>query len=704
MFKRLNIRQKFAAGFLVISFVLLLELASFLYLQKVIADADSIRHRNEKIVMLLGDLEKAVASIVNYERGYLLTADYTYTDERGTALRGDSSFLPKVEEQIRKGEEALRQLEGLVDEDGKQKVQEIKDKFTLLKNNTALVVSAFQVGDMKRARDLSNSSSGQTADRIMQLSGELHRHVMAEGKEYEVTSHSTMNFLTAAVIVAIALAGFILFVIGYLLPRHLAFSLVKIKNQAEEMARGIMVGEAVEVNSNDELGALAQAFNSMRRDFRHLLERMIAASAEVAENTDYLRRQGEEAGKTVQQVAAAIQEVARGSSEQSESIGSAVKSTEQLKELIKATADRAAEQAHRTDQTSEIINQMARAIEEVARNAQGVSEVARETSQAASGGKTAVENTVAGMNDIREKVFATATRVRELGESSQQIGEILRVIDEIAEQTNLLALNAAIEAARAGEHGKGFAVVADEVRKLAERSAKATREIAHLVENIQGETARAVAAMESGVAGVEEGVKLAEKARAALEKILDLAGKTYDQVQNISAAVEEMTASSSEVVMAVEQLARIARENATAAEEMEHYSDNVLTSINNTAAVVTENAAAAEEVSASADEMTGVVAGIAEALKNLDETVVELNSIGSRFLIRESKVRCWEILHCPPERKEKCPAAATDDPRCWLIEGTWCEGVKQGDAEKKKHRCMKCKAYWTIMGGQEGSK
>lgn len=704
MLKRLSIRQKFAAGFLVISFVLLLELASFLYLQKVTANADSIRHRNEKIVMLLGDLEKAVASIVNYERGYLLTADYTYTDERGTALRGDSSFLPKVEEQIRKGEEALRQLEGLVDEDCKQEVQELKDKFTLLKNNTALVMSAFQAGDIKRARDLSNGSTGQTADRILQLSGELHRQVMAEEEEYEETSHSTTNLLTAAVIVAIALAGFILFVIGYLMPRHLASSLVKIKNQAEEMARGIMVGEDIEVTSNGELVALAQAFNSMRRDFRRLLERMIAASAEVAENTYYLQKQGKEAGKTVQQVAAAIQEVARGSSEQSESTASAVRSTEQLKELIKATADRAAEQAHRTDQTSEIINQMARAIDEVARSAQEVSDVARGTSEAATAGKEAVGNTVSGMNDIRDKVFATASRVRELGESSQQIGEILRVIDEIAEQTNLLALNAAIEAARAGEHGKGFAVVADEVRKLAERSAKATKEIAQLVENIQAETARAVAAMESSVAEVEEGVKLAEKAREALEKILDLAGKTYDQVQNISAAVEEMTASSSEVVMAVEQLARIAKENAAAAEEMEQYSNNVLTAINNTAAVATENAAAAEEVSASADEMTSVVAGIAEALKNLDETVVELHSIGSRFLIRESKIRCWEVKNCPPARKEKCPAAATDDPRCWLVEGTLGGGVKQGDVEAKKHRCMKCKAYWTIMGELEGNK
>jgi len=211
----------------------------------------------------------------------------------------------------------------------------------------------------------------------------------------------------------------------------------------------------------------------------------------------------------------------------------------------------------------------------VSENTQTLNETAEKTREAARKGEGAVEQTVKGMDSIKIKVFETAKKIRDLGEHSQQIGEIVQVIDDIAEQTNLLALNAAIEAARAGEHGKGFAVVADEVRKLAERSGKATKEIAELIGNIQKVTGEAVAEMEAGTSEVEQGAGLAVDAGNALKEILQNVEDTYRQIQNISAASEQISASSHEVVSTVNNVSSVTEQNTAATEEMSASADRL---------------------------------------------------------------------------------------------------------------------------------
>jgi twitching motility protein PilJ len=204
-------------------------------------------------------------------------------------------------------------------------------------------------------------------------------------------------------------------------------------------------------------------------------------------------------------------------------------------------------QAKQAAAASESMARMAISIEEVSGNAERCSDVARHSVEIAHKGGEAVRRTIAGMNTIRETIQDTSKRIKRLGESSQEIGNIVELIEEIAEQTNILALNASIEASRAGEASRGFAVVADEVQKLAERSAGATKKIEVLVSTIQSDTNEAVMSMERSTTDVVGGALLAENAGAALEEIEQVSHQIASLVQNISSSSKEQTSVASAI-------------------------------------------------------------------------------------------------------------------------------------------------------------
>ncbi len=307
-----------------------------------------------------------------------------------------------------------------------------------------------------------------------------------------------------------------------------------------------------------------------------------------------------------------------------------------MSKAIEGVAKGAQEQSQAIAKASEITAQISNAIQQVAGNAASVTTDSAAAAEAARGGAMTVEETLKGMQSIKAKVGASAEKVQEMGQRSGEIGAIVETIEDIASQTNLLALNAAIEAARAGEHGKGFAVVADEVRKLAERSSLATKEIGTLIGGIQNSVSDAVNAMDEGSKEVELGVDSANKAGSALSDILSAAQAVNMQATLAGEAAEKMNAFATELVSAVDTVSAVVEENTAATEEMAANSTEVTQAIEAIASVSEENSAAIEEVSASAEEMSAQVEEVTASAQSLAELALELQNVVKRFRLHKS--------------------------------------------------------------------
>ena len=217
----------------------------------------------------------------------------------------------------------------------------------------------------------------------------------------------------------------------------------------------------------------------------------------------------------------------------------------------------AQKQSQQISDADTAVQQMAQSIHEVSANANQSAEVAQRSLQAATQGAVAVQNTISGMNDIRAQIQETSKRIKRLGESSQEIGEIVELISDITEQTNILALNAAIQAASAGEAGRGFTVVAEEVQRLAERSSEATKQIGAIVKTIQQDTNDAVSAMERSTEGVVEGAKLSDAAGQALNEIGEVTASLAGLIASISQATRAQTEMEQKVTQLMQEIQAI---------------------------------------------------------------------------------------------------------------------------------------------------
>ncbi len=237
--------------------------------------------------------------------------------------------------------------------------------------------------------------------------------------------------------------------------------------------------------------------------------------------------------------------------------------TTQAKQVSDELLSAAQRQSREIEDTSAAILDMSQSINEVSASASQSAQVAHQSLEAAEKGTHAVQNSIAGMNGIREQIQETSKRIKRLGESSQEIGEIVELISDITEQTNVLALNAAIQAASAGEAGRGFSVVAEEVQRLAERSGQATKQIAAIVKTIQSDTQDAVAAMETSTQGVVEGAKLSDAAGQALSEISQVSRNLAALIENISTATEAQASAAAKVARTMQDIQNITEQTTT---------------------------------------------------------------------------------------------------------------------------------------------
>jgi len=351
----------------------------------------------------------------------------------------------------------------------------------------------------------------------------------------------------------------------------------------------------------------------------------------VSQTSRELDSASSQAGTATQQIASTISQVAMGASDQARAASDTSASTHELTAISAQVGAAATETQNRAEQATSAIADAAAAMRLADRSGAEMRTHEERARTALENGLVAVEETATGMRKIRDVVEATAERVGELGAKSDQIGAIVETIDDIAEQTNLLALNAAIEAARAGEQGKGFAVVADEVRKLAERSSRATKEIASLIAEVQSETERAVGAMGQGAEEVKARSALAEKSAAALDEIKAAAAERDRALAQVFTALSQVGGATAQVVSASDAIAAIATQTNAAAGRMNLAAGIVSSSIESIAAVSQENSAAAEEVSAASEEMSAQTEEVVASAASLAAMATKLDGLVSRF-------------------------------------------------------------------------
>jgi methyl-accepting chemotaxis protein len=388
---------------------------------------------------------------------------------------------------------------------------------------------------------------------------------------------------------------------------------------------------SIQISPLSEKDIMGNAFQKMVTELRATISDLTENAKHLTDAAESLADVASQAGQATNQIATTIQQVARGTGQQTESITSTAMAMDQMARAIAGVAKGAQDQAGMSTKAADATSQISNAIEQVTGNVQAVTQDSDISAKSARDGVKIVQDTIQGMEKIRAKVGLSAAKVQEMGKRSEEIVAIVETIEDIASQTNLLALNAAIEAARAGEQGKGFAVVADEVRKLAERSASSTKEINALVRGIQLTVSEAVSAMGEGEAEVANGVALANNAGASLSSILSAAEAVFHQAEQASGAAQRMRQSADELVNAVDAVSSVVEENTAATEEMSASSHEVSGSIESIASVSEENSAAVEEVSASAEEMTAQVQEVSAAAGTLSEMAQALNKVVNHF-------------------------------------------------------------------------
>jgi len=397
---------------------------------------------------------------------------------------------------------------------------------------------------------------------------------------------------------------------------------------SRRIAQNDLSDEITPRSDRDELGL---SFQSMIERLYTVVSHLSIHSGNLKESSDQLAATSEQARQATGQISQTIQQVALGIQHQTEGINTTVASMEALSQGIEGVARGAQEQGIAINRASEITAHISSSIRKVAGNVEAVTIEASKAAQTAQNGTRLVKDTLQSMQLIKARVDQSVIKVEEMGKRSSEIGIIVETIDDIASQTNLLALNAAIEAARAGEHGKGFAVVADEVRKLAERASSSTREINRLVSKIQTTVNEAVQSMAEGSREVESGVQRADQSGVALSAILEAIETVNRQAREAALASKEMAADSDDMVTSVSSVSQVVEQNNAATQKMASDSSGVASAIENIASVSEENSAALEQVSAAAQVLTDQVQGVSQSAQAMAQVAQLLENIAQEF-------------------------------------------------------------------------
>ena len=611
----------------------------------------------------MSSADQALVAVVSLERTMSNLVLAETPDDRQTRVTNFKDGLTRFDQNMADLKKSI------LTSSGQQQIADIEQSWAQARTLEAPVFAAAQGGDLATARSAMaqwRQAADNTIALVQKMSDTRSAQAVKAGNDAIVLFEQARTILLASTAVAIVLG----LVLAIVLSRSITSALASVARVARQVARDdlpafVRVAKAlaagdltqevavaavqVPVHSKDELGQMAADFNGMidglqatgvafadmTQQLRQLVGQVQTSAVALADTSGQLGSAASQTGAAVLQVTQAIQNVAAGSQDTSRNAQETQDAVAQLSQAIDGIAHGAGDQARQVQAASTTASHMASGVDEVAHNAQGMAAASEQTKATALQGARAVRDAVTGMAEIRTVVIDVASKVQELGRLGASIGQVVETIDDIAEQTNLLALNAAIEAARAGEHGKGFAVVADEVRKLAERSGRETKQIAELIKDVQAATMDAVSSTETGTLRVAEGTAKAQLAGQSLEEILAAVDNTAKQVTEIAASAQEMSAAARTVTEAMQSISAVVEENTASTEQMAAHAGLVTGSIQSIAAVAEQNSAATEQVSASSEEMSAQVEEMTAQAQELAATADQLKNLVARFKLEQ---------------------------------------------------------------------
>jgi methyl-accepting chemotaxis protein len=515
-FDNLKVSKKLGLGFGIV-LILLIGLGAFSLgeLSRMNHSAVDLAANWLPSLRVIGQMQYDVIDLRRKEMSFLLAAnkkDVATEEGRSAAVRTRLAGHMKDYETL------------IVSDDERKLYQDLNQELAAHESVRLQVQELIKTGSHRAGVHLSQTQGRDTSEALIKKLAEdaelNHKGADAATAIAFAAYTSSLYWIVAALAAALVLGLFLTVVITRSISRPVGKTVLILESLADCDLRGTL-----DIDTEDELGVMAAALNKTIATFRT----MIATISQSAE-----------------QVASASEEISSGAGQ---------------------TVESARHQADQTHQAATAMQEMTATVQQISESSQKAADTSRGAAEAARQGGQVVEATLSSMRNIAAATTKTAALVADLGKSSEQIGKIIAVIDDIADQTNLLALNAAIEAARAGEQGRGFAVVADEVRKLAERTTKATKEIATMIQSIQAETKHAVEAMEVGNREVQVGVEKTSNSGTALKQIIRLSEQAGDMIAQIATAATEQSATTEQINANVTQISSATQESSAAAEQ-----------------------------------------------------------------------------------------------------------------------------------------
>lgn len=522
MLSNLKIGMRLGIGFgLVMLFLGVFVVTTFFSLTKIEADSRQIKDESLPCALLAEEMAYNCVQVQQFLTDVSATHDPAGYKDADEAAKGFLEGIVRFEAMFRKENDAK----------SLQLVADLKKDFMAFHSLGKEMANAYVTGGIEGGNKLMESFDNESK-RLTAKTRDFRDLQVKEATALTDKMVGSMGNLKLVLLVLGICALIIAVLISWIITRSITNPLREVVRISGKIAQGDLT-VSVKSRSRDETGQVLDAMRIMVENLRALIGQVSGTSTQVASAAGGLLSTAERIATGAEEVVAQTSTVATAGEEMSATSG------------------------------------------DIARSCQMAAEGAQRASLSARNGAEVVENTVRVMGQIAERVQESARTVESLGARSDQIGAIIGTIEDIADQTNLLALNAAIEAARAGEQGRGFAVVADEVRALAERTTRATKEIGGMIKAIQGETRGAVVAMEQGVQQVETGTIEAAKSGAALSDILEQINAVAMQVNQIATAAEEQTATTGEIssnmiqiTEVVQQTSQGAHESATAAAQL----------------------------------------------------------------------------------------------------------------------------------------